>query len=222
MSFSLWERAVLVLLIAIGLYLFLRELLPKISRIRAGQSDRPRTDRLGVRIARVVREVLLQTKVIGGRPVVGLMHAVVFFGFLCFGLETMDHFLEPFNLPILHTLLGGAEPLFKSFLVLVAALVSIAILGLAFRRFVLVKISPGPKSWSSGVVALMIFLLMVTYINGVAAQPFFAKANWWLHALLILAFPPLILRSKHFHILMAPVNIFLRTERVRGLPAAQP
>jgi Fe-S oxidoreductase len=31
------------------------------------------------------------------------------------------------------------------------------------------------------------------------------------HALLILAFPPLILRSKHFHILMAPVDIFFRT-----------
>ena len=56
-----------------------------------------------------------------------------------------------------------------------------------------------------------VLLLMLTYIYGITPEPRFEKANWWLHALLILAFPPLILRSKHFHILMAPIDIFFRT-----------
>ena len=57
----------------------------------------------------------------------------------------------------------------------------------------------------------MILMLMLTYLNEVAGHVINERVNWWLHALLILAFPPLILRSKHFHILMAPVDIFFRT-----------
>ena len=60
----------------------------------------------------------------------------------------------------------------------------------------------------------MILVLMLTYLHGIRAEPAFEKLNWWLHAGLILAFPPLILRSKHFHILMAPIDIFFRTHRL--------
>ena len=41
-----------------------------------------------------------------------------------------------------------------------AIAVSVGILGLFYRRFFLKKISPDPKSYSSGVVALLIFILM--------------------------------------------------------------
>jgi Fe-S oxidoreductase len=211
MTFAGWEGVLLLLLTAVSIALFLKDLSPKLGFIFAGPADRVRTDRLGARLLRVVKEVLFQSKVIGGRPVIGFLHAVVFLGFLCFGLETIDHFLEPFDVPFLAVLLGQGLPVFKAVLAMVAILVSIAIVGLAFRRFVLVKISPDPKSWSSGVVALMILVLMLTYLWGLDEELPWQKANWWLHALLILAFPPLILRSKHFHILMAPIDIFFRT-----------
>ncbi len=187
--------------------------MPKWRFVRAGSADRVRTDHLGTRVLRVIREVLFQSRVISGRPVVGTLHAMVFFGFICFAFETTDHFLEPFNIAFLATVLGSAGlPVFQSFLAFVAVLVMIGISGLAFRRFVMVKISPDPKSWTSGLVALMIFLLMVTYLYSLNEQAGWQKANWWLHALLILAFLPLILHSKHFHILMGPVNVFLRNK----------
>ncbi|UCF69127.1 MAG: (Fe-S)-binding protein [Acidobacteriota bacterium] len=211
MSFATWERVLLLLLIAGTLTLFVKDLTPKIRHILAGQPERVRTDRLGERIWRVIKEVIFQWRVVGGRPVAGLMHAVVFFGFIGFAFETTDHFLEPFHLPFMATVLGSYEPAFKVILAIVAVVVAIAIAGLAFRRFVLVNISPDPKSYSSGIVAAMIFLLMLTYIYGLQEQAALAKANWWVHSLLIIAFPPLILRSKHFHILMAPVDIFFRT-----------
>jgi len=100
----------------------------------------------------------------------------------------------------------------------VAILVSLAILGLAFRRFVLVKSSPDPKSWTSAVVALFILTLMLTYLNGIRETPFAPRVNWWVHALVILAFPYLILKSKHFHIILAPVAIFLRLPRLATTP----
>lgn len=211
MTFAGWEGVLLLLLTAVSMGLFLKDLSPKLKFILAGRADRVRTDRLGERLLRVVKEVLFQSKVIGGRPVIGFLHAIVFVGFLCFGLETIDHFLEPFGVPFLATLLRQGLPVFKTGLAIVAVLVSIAIVGLAFRRFVLVEISPDPKSYSSGVVAFMILLLMLTYLWGMNEELPGQKANWWLHALLILAFPPLILRSKHFHILMAPIDIFFRT-----------
>ncbi len=211
MSFTSWEKILLAILVAGTIAIFARDLSAKIRLIIVGKPDRPRTDRLGARIGRVIKEVLLQSRVVGGRPIAGLMHAAVFLGFLIFALETIDHFFEGFSVPFLEPLLGNGLPVFKTFLAVVAVLVSLAIIGLAFRRFVLVKISPDPKSYSSGVVALLILLLMLTYLNGLRAEPIAAKANWWFHSLIIIVFPHLILRSKHFHILMAPVNIFFRT-----------
>lgn len=211
MTFAGWELVLLLLLITASVTLFIKDLSPKLAFILEGRADRVRTDRLPERLLRVVKEVLFQSRVIGGRPLVGALHATVFIGFICFALETLDHFLEPFEVPLLAAIFGRGLPVFKAFLAVIAIFVSIAIVGLAFRRFVLVKISPDPKSWSSGIVALMILLLMLTYLYGLDENLPAAKANWWLHSLLILAFPPLILRSKHFHILMAPVDIFFRT-----------
>lgn len=214
MSFVFWEKALLFVLVAGSAGLFGKDLMTKVRHIRAGRPDRPRTDRLAERVIRVIKEVGFQTKVVSGRPVAGMLHALVFFGFVLFGIETVDHFLEPFGVSLLATLFGDALPLFKQFLAVVAVLVSVGIVGLAFRRFVLTKVSPDPKSYSSGVVALLIFLLMATYLNSIAAEPLFEKANWWLHALMIIVFPPLILHSKHFHLLIAPVDIFFRTHEL--------
>ena len=214
MEFAFWEQALLLLLIAAITVVAIRELRPKMTFVLAGSPDRVRTDQLGVRSARVVREVLFQSRVIAGRPVVGSLHAVVFFGFLCFAFETTDHFAEAFGIHVLDFLLGGAVSLFKSSLAVIAVLVMIGVIGLAIRRFLMPSISPDPKSWTSGLVALMIFALMLSYLYSIDESAPGQKLNWWFHALLILGFVPLILHSKHFHILMGPVNVFLRTPRL--------
>ena len=211
MEFSLAEQVLLVVLVLASAGVFAWHLSGKLRLIFEGKPDRKRTDRLGARLVRFVKEVLFQSRVISGRPVAGLLHAFVFLGFLVFALETIDHFFRPFQIPVKRALLGGWLPVFDALVTVAAVLVSVGIVGLAFRRFVLVKISPDPKSYSSGLVALFILLLMVTYLNGHLREPVGEKAGWWLHALIIIVFPHLILRSKHFHILMAPVAVFFRT-----------
>lgn len=218
MEFATWETVLVALLMAATLAHFAREMHQRIAVIRAGRRDFPRTDRIGRRLAVAAKEVLLQTRTISGRPVAGTLHAAVFGGFVFFGLETLDHFAEPFGLEVLETLFGEAAGLYEAIVAVWAVLVIVGIAGLAFRRFVLTEVSPDPKSYSSGVVALFILLLMVTYLYSLtepAAAP--AKANWWLHGGLVLAFVPLILRSKHFHLVMAPVDIFFRTHRLGDL-----
>lgn len=209
-----WQQGVLLLLIAASAASAGRTLSRKLSWVAAGAPDRPRTQNWGRRLGITLREVLLQTRVIGGRPVVGALHAVVFFGFVLFGFETLDHFAHGFHGRLLEPLLGPLYPAYRGLMIALAVLVSLAIIGLAFRRFVLVKSSPDPKSLTSGLVALFILVLMLTYLNGVRETPFAPVSNWWLHALVILAFPSLILKSKHFHILLSPVAIFLRLERL--------
>src|SRR5512139_3460196 len=136
-----WEQGVLALLIVGSAALFFRTFSRKLALVAAGAPDRLRTDHAGRRLARTLREVLLQTKVIGGRPVVGTLHAVVFFGFVLFGAETIDHFAHGFGVPLLEPLLGSAYPAWRTLMIGVALLVSVAIVGLAFRRFAMVKTS---------------------------------------------------------------------------------
>lgn len=214
LDFALWERVLLAVFIAVSAAIFARDFGARLSKVRQGKNDRPRTDRVGARLRRFVDEVILQKKVIGDRPVVGTLHAFVYFGFVCFGLETVDHFLKGLGLPFLQPILGGALPIFKTFIAVVAVAVTVGILGLAFRRFVMKRISPDPKSWSSAVVATMIVLLMLTYLNSVAPTTLLPKANWWLHAAIILVFPHQILRSKHLHLVLSPATIFLKTHRM--------
>ncbi|MFC1628169.1 heterodisulfide reductase-related iron-sulfur binding cluster [Gemmatimonadota bacterium] len=186
--------------------------------VREGRSDPGRLDNPGMRLFRVVKEVLLQSRVVGGRPVVGTFHAAVFLAFLLFILETTSMFLEPFRLGYLHALMGDALPAFRLVVMVAAGVCALSMTALAFRRFVLIRYSPDPTSYESGFVALLIVLLMLTYIDLNGTQLVAARVNWWLHVVIILGFPSLILNSKHRHIFLAPFNVFLRTSRLWDVP----
>jgi len=213
-EFSLTERFIFILLLfsAVAAFIFLAR--KTYSIIRAGKPDPERLSNPAGRIKRVIREVFFQQRVVGGRRIAGIMHCGVFFGFVFFSLETTSMFLEPFNLEYLPVLFGGALPYFRTFMQIIAFICALCMFGLAFRRFVLVKISPDPKSYESGIVALLIILLMFTYIDLTRTHLLPERADWWMHAVIIMVFPVVILRSKHRHIFLAPVSVFLRKPRL--------
>jgi Fe-S oxidoreductase len=45
-----------------------------------------------------------------------------------------------------------------------------------------------------------------------------ALVNWWVHALVILAFLALIPASKHFHLVLSPITVFLKSPELGDLP----
>src|SRR5258708_1001754 len=53
------------------------------------------------RVIAFLKEVVLQAKVIRERPLAGLAHACVFWGFCAFALVTLNHFATGFGLPLL-------------------------------------------------------------------------------------------------------------------------
>ena len=206
--FSIIEKVILAGLTLIALGSFSYEVLRRVFIVQKGLGSFP-FDRFGERLFRVFREVLLHEKVIRERPFPGLMHALVFWGFLVFGLVTIDHFAIGFYKPIMS---DSAHHAYSKIVIPFAVFVIFGILSLAYRRFINRPKALGKTSPTSGLVAVFIVVLMVTYIYGETdLSPFVWKINWWIHSILILAFLFLIPRSKHLHLVLAPFNIFFRS-----------
>ena len=212
-------RAVLLIAIFVSLYLFWRKFGAAVRIILASKPDadfhlRP----IGPRIRKVLWEVAAQGLVIAQRPLPGLAHAFVFWGFCVFALVTLNHFAQGFGLGFLSD--GGFSRFYFLFAGAFAVAVAIAIAGLAFRRFVVRPKWLEPLSPESGLIAFLIFALMITYLarfwvpEGTAA----GWAMWWAHTLLLLSFLPLIPGTKHMHLVLSPLTVFLERDGFSRIP----
>ena len=168
-------------------------------------------DRPVRRLWTVFAEVFLQTRVIRERPIAGVLHALVMWGFFAFAWVSAEHLaLGFFGLDTsVHT-----PSWYAAFAAAWAVAVLAGIIGLSFRRFVLRPTALGPSpSLTSAMVALLIVILMVTYLADwrFLEPPSDAwRANWWTHTAALLAMLWLIPNSKHLHLVLAPVAIFFR------------
>lgn len=168
-------------------------------------------------------EVMLQTRVIANRPVVGIMHLLVFYGFVSFGLKTATHLYAGFRNYEHPIALGPLDGVLDVFAVLVLA----SVVGLAIRRYTVMR-HQLTHMLESGIVLAMIGGLMITYILerptfgvdlGIAGSTG-AEVNWWVHTLIIFSFPSLIAYGKHLHLIMGPVNVVLK--HMVELPSDRP
>ena len=171
------------------------------------------------RTGQFISEVLLQSKVIKERPLPGIAHAFVFWGFCAFVLVTINHFAQGFGLTLLARDSAFGH-LYFGFVAIFAAAVAISITGLAIRRFVVRPKWLGKTSPESGIIALLIFVLMVTYLAALSIDEGTTSwwALWWCHTLALLIFLPLIPHTKHLHLVLSPATIFLRREGFSQIP----
>jgi Fe-S oxidoreductase len=163
-------------------------------------------------------EVLLQSKVIAQRPLPGFAHALVFWGFLAFGLVTTDHFLRGFGVALLsHE--GGFSRLYFGFAAMFALATALGILALFIRRFLIRPRWLGEKvSIESGIIAGLIFTLMATYLLDWWQVGQAGAVNWWIHTLSLLIFLPLIPHTKHLHLVLSPLAILAAREQFSQIP----
>ena len=212
LGFSLVERLLLAVLIVASIALFFSRFGPILKRILNSRKDPGFTlSEVGERIWDFVWEVLCQAKVIRERPLPGLAHAFVFWGFCAFALVTLNHFAVGFGLGFLDP--NGIFGRFYSYFAAAFALAcAIGILGLFVRRFFVRPRWFGEHvSYESGFIAALIFILMITYLAAFAVSESSpaARALWWIHALSILVFLPIIPHTKHLHLVISPATIFL-------------
>jgi Fe-S oxidoreductase len=171
---------------------------------------------LDKRVWDFVSEVLLQSKVIRERPLPGIAHAFVFWGFCAFALITLNHFATGVGWPFLsHD--GWFGKLYFDFTAVFAVAVAISIAGLFVRRFFVRPRWLGENvSTESGVIAFLIFVLMVTYLAAFWYGD--SKPLWWTHTLALLIFLPLIPHTKHLHLVLSPLTVFLSRGEFAHIP----
>jgi Fe-S oxidoreductase len=221
MSDASWaERALLIVLLVTSLVLFWWRFRKVVRIIR---ESRPASDfalaPLGPRVRRFLWEVMLQGKVIEQRPLPGLAHAFVYWGFLAFAPITLNHLATPFGGRFLapESAFGG---FYFGFVAVWAIVVGISITGLFVRRFLVRPVWLGKISPESGIIALLIFTLMATYLAGllIGDETPSGQGVWWAHTLALVIFLPLIPHTKHLHLVLSPATVFLEREGFSPIP----
>jgi Fe-S oxidoreductase len=218
--FASLEIALLLLLTCASAALFFFRLAPILRNIFTARKDlgfslRP----VSRRVRDFVWEVLCQSKVIRERPLPGIAHAFVFWGFLAFALVSLNHLAAGVRLAFL----SPASLIGRFYFIFAAAwalLVAISIAALFVRRFLIRPIWLGKKvSYESGFIAALIFILMATYLAAFFTVDDTAlKSLWWTHTLALLIFLPLIPHTKHLHLVLSPITIFLKRDGFSAIP----
>lgn len=222
--------------------------------IRRGKPE-DRFDNLPKRIFDALWKVLTQQTVFNKRPLVSLLHALVFYGFVYYFLVNVVDALEGF-FPFRAR--GTVWNPFNLIADLLTAGVLVGIVGLALRRFLVrprdfsfapnvplhEDVKPGMRRDSS-IVAVFIFLHVGSRLLSKAAElsreagdPFqpvgsafagvfagvdpgavtvFEHLFWWGALGSIMLFLPYFPRSKHIHILLAPINLALKKKNPGAL-----
>ncbi len=210
-SFSLAEKLLFAALAAASAAVFWHRFHPILRKILTSRQDPGfHLSPLGKRFRQFIRQVLGQARVIRGRPLPGLAHAFVFWAFCAFALVTLNHCAALFGLGFLNPI-GPIGRFYFYFAAVFALLCAIGIVGLFVRRFLIRPRWLGASlSWESCLIALLIFVLMVTYLAAffsADASPA-ARLLWWAHSLTLLAFLPIIPSTKHLHLMLSPFTVF--------------
>ncbi|MDE1176635.1 MAG: (Fe-S)-binding protein [Edaphobacter sp.] len=220
-GFSSAESVLLVLCVLLSAGLFFWRFAPILRNILRSRPDADFSLRpIGRRVWAFVSEVLCQSRVIRQRPLPGLAHAFVFWGFLAFALVSLNHLASGVRLGFLDPQ-GRLGSFYFLFAAAWAVLVAVSIAGLFIRRFFMRPVWLGEKlSYESGFIAFLIFLLMVTYLGAFFVDKGSTGVNllWWMHTLSLLIFLPLIPHTKHLHLVLSPLTVFLKRDGFAKIP----
>lgn len=235
---SIFEKLLFLPLLAAAVVLAGIEFRKKIRMIKLGKTQ-PRFNQPLKRLLVTLKRVLFQYCAIENRPVTGLFHASIFWGFCVFALITLNHVFEGY--------LSGGSLYGHGWLLnlilfagnLFAALILLAVVYFLVRRYIVKASTLERPSGESLVILSFISILMVSFVvyeamkmagnpghasslNFLAAwlqrtafaagpvSPIWISLLWWLHISVVLAFLVFIPHSKHLHLVAGPVNLALK------------
>jgi len=224
---------VVVVLYAVGLFFYLLKTRYKFVQLgKKVEFD----ESVQERIRYLMVNVLGQNKLLKD-PKSGLIHVMFFYGFLMVQLGAIDLIWKGLA-PGSHLPLGIFYSVFTFFQELVVLMILVAVVWAFYRRYVekLVRLKRG---WKNGLVLIFIGGLMVSTLlangmgliwhgeeltytepvaSGIAAIFSFLPASaaavvfyvmWWAHLLILLTFLVYVPQSKHFHLIVSPINVYM-------------
>ncbi|WYP27273.1 heterodisulfide reductase-related iron-sulfur binding cluster [Alkalihalobacillus sp. FSL W8-0930] len=225
-----------------SLYIFLMIMYNRYLNVKMGQPKKLDQE-LGTRLKIFFVQVFGQTKLMKD-PKSGIMHLVVFYGFIILQFGALDIIVKGFGFE------GLPIPGYDVFVLtqeITVFLILLAIGYAAYRRYG-EKLPRLKKGWKPSIVIFLIVSLMISVLGTLAFERVFHSleaswfapitsfiaapfqglgttvgaigfyAFWWIHLLILLSFLIYVPQSKHFHLIVAPINIFLgRTDSVGRL-----
>ncbi|MGE7998596.1 (Fe-S)-binding protein [Lysinibacillus sp. NPDC093190] len=224
---------VVVVLYAVGLFFYLLKTRYKFVQLgKKVEFD----ESVKERVRYLMVNVLGQNKLLKD-PKSGLIHVMFFYGFLMVQLGAIDLIWKGLA-PGSHLPLGIFYSMFTFFQELVVLMILVAVVWAFYRRYVekLVRLKRG---WKNGLVLIFIGGLMVSTLlangmgiiwhgegltytepvaSGIAAIFGYLPASaaavvfyvmWWAHLLTLLTFLVYVPQSKHFHLIVSPINVYM-------------
>lgn len=225
-----------------SLYIFLVIMYNRYLNVKMGQPKKLDQE-LGTRLKIFFVQVFGQTKLMKD-PKSGIMHLVVFYGFIILQFGALDIIVKGFGFE------GLPIPGYDVFVLTQEVTVSLILLAIgyaAYRRYG-EKLPRLKKGWKPSIVIFLIVSLMISVLGTLAFERVFHSLEaswfapitsfiaapfqgfgttvgaigfytfWWIHLLILLSFLIYVPQSKHFHLIVAPINIFLgRTDSVGRL-----
>lgn len=224
---------------AYAVYLFASVVYRRYQYVKLGQPANLDVD-LKTGINQVLINVFGQKKLLKDKKS-GFMHALMFYGFIIIQFGAIDLFIKGLapgsHLPV------PAYPFFLFLQELTTFIVLLATLYAYYRRYIekLPRLKRGFKAglviifltllmasillsaafeklWvGQGVtwytpISSIIALPFMDWMSVEAAQVLF-YVFWWMHTLVLLTFLVYVPQSKHFHLLVAPINVFLKQKQ---------
>ena len=214
-------KILLTLLVSFSFLLFFKRLARVLHRILQAKRETPSArSRFGWRCWVFFWEVLCQANVIQRRPLPGIAHAFLLWGFCAFLLAEVDHFAFIFDYTLIDR--DSSFGVFYFWLVFLFALCcTFAITGLAFRRYILKSEWLDPITMETSITLALIFVVMITLLPGwwISEESGTGQIIWWSHTVAILVLLPLLPHAKNLHVLMSPVALFLKRPGFSQIPA---
>ena len=210
------ERVALAFLMFSATVLFIQFLVQKLMLVAKGEPTN-RLDHPFARAWRFIRDVAFQYRVIRGRPLPGILHAFVFWGFLAFLLEKLYHFPHFFGVVFPQPIVDFYHTIPVRILFVFCCVVLLGVVGLAFRRGVLraKSLLPSAAAW---IVLSLISIIMVTFLlYTFTKSEMVAHIATWVNMLTILFFLVYIPMSKHLHLFFCPFNEIFKNFEIAKL-----
>ena len=213
------SRVAFPIALALGLIVFAAIVAAR-ARLLLAARPAGRLDRIPERVKRAVVDGLGQRKFLTGEQPAGIMHALIFWGFVVLTIQVVTLFGRGFDSDWSLPGFGESQPLGPPFAAArdaVEAIVAVAVLYMLYRRLIahtprLFGLRRAEQRYRDephweGVLILVLILFIV--VGGLFYDHASSEAAWWLHNMTVLVFLCLLPLTKHFHIITAIPNLFL-------------
>ncbi|MNU80837.1 succinate dehydrogenase/fumarate reductase iron-sulfur subunit [compost metagenome] len=240
-----WQIVNLLLFLAVtgyGVYLFYKAVYHRWLYVKLGKPSDFRIQSKG-RWKEFLAQVFGQKKLLKD-PKSGIMHIVIFYGFIILQFGALDLIIKGLTNGKGHLPVPGYE-VFGLMQEITVLLILVAMGYAAYRRYG-EKLARLKRGFKPSIVVIFIFSLMLSVLLSLGFErvwlglpssgyapissaiavmsgflPTAAAAAlfyifWWAHLIILLAFLVYVPQSKHFHLITAPINIWLRRSEPVG------